>query len=167
MNGSCCHTLPCRGRPWGPVGVLVTLLLAAGAAGAELASFAFVQPDGSLRMKGRVIHLYGVHIPATDRDCRVLQQPPSCGSRAALALEFKKGANFVHCEPTERHSDGSLTALCRVQGEDLSAYLLERGWAVALPDAPFEYQVLEEIAKRRGFGIWGIALDPSPLRRRD
>ena len=54
---------------------------------------------------------------------------------------------------------------CRVkassfsEGEDLSAYLLELGWAVALPDAPFEYQTLEKIARNRGVGVWGIPVD--------
>lgn len=41
-------------------------------------------------------------------------------------------------------------------GEDLAAYLLEQGWAVALPYTPFEYHVLERIARHKGFGIWGF-----------
>jgi len=45
------------------------------------------------------------------------------------------------------------------EGEDLSAYLLENGWAVALPDAPFEYQTLEKIARSRQFGVWGFPVD--------
>jgi len=169
LNGSKTYPMACRIRLWlWTLGVVLgTLMIAMGVAAAELAGFAFVQADGSLRMKGRTVHLYGIHIPITDRDCLSFQQPLSCGSRAALALDFKKGANFVHCEPIQHHRDGSLTALCRVKGKDLSAYLLERGWAVGLPDAPFEYQVLEEIAKKRGFGIWGIAVDPYPLKRRD
>ena len=44
------------------------------------------------------------------------------------------------------------------EGDDLSAYLLERGWAVALPDASIEYQTLEKIARSRRIGIWGIAI---------
>lgn len=134
---------------------------------AELASFAFVQDDGSLRLKGRTIRLYGVYIPPSGTTCRGFERPPKCASRAALALDFKKGANFVHCEPKARNADGSITALCRVKGDDLSAYLLERGWAVALPDAPFEYATLEKIARHRGVGIWGLPLDnvPPPRRR--
>ena len=50
-------------------------------------------------------------------------------------------------------------ALCRVGDEDLSAYLLTRGWAVALPDAPFEYSALEKIARQQGIGVWGLAVD--------
>jgi endonuclease YncB( thermonuclease family) len=64
-----------------------------------------------------------------------------------------------------RNEDRSLVGRCRVNssrfdpGEDLSAYLLEQGWAVALPDAPFEYQTLEKIARSRGFGVWGTPVD--------
>jgi endonuclease YncB( thermonuclease family) len=61
--------------------------------------------------------------------------------------------------------DGSIIGRCFAnysnfdEGDDLSAYLLERGWAAALPDAPAEYQVLERIAQYRRMGIWGIAID--------
>ena len=130
--------------------------------GAELKSYAIVRDDGTLRVRGRTIRLFGIYIPPTNRSCRRFERPLKCASRAALALDFKKGANFVHCEPKLNNDDGTLTAICRVKGEDLSAYLLERGWAVALPDAPFEYQTLEQIARRRGFGVWGIPIDRGP-----
>ena len=39
---------------------------------------------------------------------------------------------------------------------DLGAYLIERGWAVASPEGPFEYQVLEKIARERRMGVWGM-----------
>jgi endonuclease YncB( thermonuclease family) len=135
------------------------------AAAAEISSYAFVERDGTLRVDGRTIHLYGIHIPSTDDACRTNERPVRCTSRAALALEFKI-AGFVRCEPTARHEDGTLTALCRADGEDLSAYLLKRGWALALPEAPFEYVALERIARQRNVGVWGIAVDRLPRGRR-
>ena len=133
----------------------------------EISSYAFINDDGTLRIKRKTIHLYGIHIPKTSNNCRTNQSPIVCGSRASLALEFKvKG--FVRCEIIEKNYDRSLIGWCRVnasqinEGEDLSAYLLERGWAAALPDAPVEYQVLEKIARSRGFGMWGIQID-SPV----
>jgi endonuclease YncB( thermonuclease family) len=78
-----------------------------------------------------------------------------CGSNAALALDFKI-RGFVHCQQVQRHRDRSITALCRNKGVDLSAYLIQRGWAVALPDGPFAYQVLERIARARSMGVWGM-----------
>jgi len=135
----------------------------------EISHYAFVNDDGTLRIKRKTVHLYGIHIPKTSQNCRTNQLPTVCGSRAALALEFKvKG--FVRCEIIEKNADGSLVGWCRVnasrfdEGEDLSAYLLERGWAVALPDAPAEYQVQEQIARKRGFGVWGIQIDRPILR---
>jgi endonuclease YncB( thermonuclease family) len=37
--------------------------------------------------------------------------------------------------------------------------MLRQGWAVALPDAPFEYAAMEKIARTKGIGIWGIPID--------
>ncbi len=130
----------------------------------EIKSYAFVNEDASLRIKKKTIHLYGIHIPTTSKNCRTNQRPPVCGERAVLALEFKI-QSFVRCEIISENPNGSLTGQCYAnysnfdEGEDLSAYLLERGWAVALPDAPIEYQTLDRIAQSRGMGMWGIAID--------
>jgi endonuclease YncB( thermonuclease family) len=145
--------------------ILLASLLAACPAFAEtISSYAFINDDGTLRINRKTIHLYGIHIPKTSTNCRTSTQPPECGQRAALALKFKI-KSFVRCEIVSENSDGSLIGQCRVnyshfdEGEDLSAYLLERGWALALPDAPIEYKALDRIAQSRGMGIWGIAVD--------
>ena len=130
----------------------------------ELHSYAGVNENGSLRIEGKTVYLYGIHIPSTNRTCRTDSIPPSCGSRAVVALE-RKIDGFVRCEVIRQNEDRSVVGLCRVNssrfdpGEDLSAYLLQQGWAVALPDAPFEYQTLEKIARSRGFGVWGTPVD--------
>lgn len=130
----------------------------------EISSSAIVNEDGTLRIKGKIIQLYGIHIPKTDHTCTRYRRPPVCSSRAALALEFKI-EGFVRCNIVGKTDEGNLIGQCRVgssnlsEGEDLSAYLLEKGWAVALPDAPFEYQTLEKIAQTRQFGVWGIPVD--------
>ena len=130
----------------------------------EISSSAVVNEDATLRIKGKVIHLYGIYIPETDRTCRTSRRPPVCGSRAAVALDFKIDG-FVRCDIVDALEGGDLVGRCRVNvsrfndGDDLSAYLLENGWAVALPDAPFEYQTLEKIAQSRNIGVWGIPID--------
>lgn len=130
----------------------------------EISSSAQVNDDGSLRIKGKTIQLYGIHVPRTDRSCANYRLPPVCSSRAALALDFKIDG-FVRCDIVGETDEGELIGHCRVnyskfnEGDDLSAYLLEKGWAVALPDAPFEYQTLEKIAQSRQFGVWGIPVD--------
>lgn len=146
---------------WVPV-LALNLLLALSAAGAradEISSYAFVQDDGSLRVSGYTVRLFGIHIPPTAQSCRSFERPVTCAPQAALALDFKIGADFVHCAPRTRNDDGSITAVCRVGDTDLSAYLLSRGWALALPDAPFDYAALEKIARHRGLGVWGLPVE--------
>lgn len=122
-------------------------------------SYAFVKDDGSLEIENHRIHLYGIDIPPTNRTCRTFEQPVKCGSRASLALDFKIGSNFVDCETVEEYADGSITAICRVDGEDLGAWMLTQGWARALPNAPSAYAALEQMARGRGMGIWGFQID--------
>lgn len=128
----------------------------------DISSYAFINNDGTLRIRKRTIHLYGIYIPPTDRTCRGRTSPVKCAPRAVLALDFKIGANFVRCNITGKKADGSLIGMCYVDDEDLAAYLLERGWAAALPDAPVEYQILERIARNRSLGVWGIPVDNVP-----
>jgi len=125
---------------------------------ADVKGYAFVNDDGTLRVRGKTIHLYGIHIPETSIICKTAFRPPICGTRAAVALVFKLNAGWPHCEPRETHSDRSITAVCRVDDTDLSAYLLKSGWAVATADAPIEYHTLEKIARTRRIGVWGIPI---------
>jgi endonuclease YncB( thermonuclease family) len=133
-------------------------------ASAAIEGAAFVQKDGSLKVRGQNIKLFGIYIPPTSRSCQTFLRPVRCNSRAALALDFKI-QGFVHCEVQAKHRDGSVIGLCRVnrnafsEGEDLSAYLISLGWAAALPNAPYEYHVMEKIARQRGLGIWGVSVD--------
>jgi len=138
---------------------LVSLPLATTASAADISGYAFVQDDGSLRISGRTYRLFGIYIPPTAQSCRRFERPVTCAPQAALALDFKIGAEFVHCEPRSKNEDGSDVALCRAGDTDLSVYLLERGWALALPDAPFEYAALEKIARHKGIGVWGLAVE--------
>jgi len=139
-------------------------LYAATGNASELFSYALVQDDSSLRIKGRTVHLYGLYIPSSNRQCRTQIRPVRCAPRAALALEFKI-QGFVRCEERREREDGSVEAVCYVDsspfspGEDLGAYLIQQGLALALPDAPFEYHALERIARHNQLGVWGFQVD--------
>lgn len=139
--------------------ILCFALACSAAASRELHSYASVEDDRSLSIEGKRVRLYGVRVADTSRRCRSNVSPSRCGSRAMLALDFRV-QGFVHCYPKMKNANGSLNAICYVDrgrfddGEDLAAYLLERRLALALPNAPFEYQALERIARRHHKGIW-------------
>ncbi len=141
------------------------LALAATTAEADVVGAAIIQDDGSLKVRGRTIRLHGIHIPQTGRVCRTAIRPARCGSEAMLALDFRI-QGFVRCKPVKRTRGRSILAVCYVRGrgsvlepdEDLGAYLLRQGLAVARPDAPFEYVTLERIARAQRRGMWSKAL---------
>ncbi len=145
------------------LGLLVT---ASQVCTADISGLAFVQDNGSLRIGHRTIHLFGVYVPPTSKACRTFERPIKCAPRAALALDFKI-RGFVHCDKRATNPDRSVTAVCWTgrtrlsEGDDLGAYLLRKGWAAALPEAPVEYQVMERVARVRRLGIWGFALGDS------
>ncbi len=146
------------------VPTLIPTLAQAGVRDGDLVGHALVQDDGGLLIKGQTVRLGGIYLPETNRECRAWINPVRCGSRGALALDFRvKG--FIHCFLAGENDDGSVNGTCYVDrsrfdpGEDLAAYLLERGLALALPNAPFEYQAMEKIARAQGQGVWGFMVD--------
>ena len=145
------------------VGIVLVFVLCIGPVWAidddEIVSYAIVQTDGSIKVSGHKIWLYGIYIPDTNRICRSFIRPVKCMPRDVLQLDFKIGPYFVHCDPITENEDGSLNAFCTVKDEDLGAWMIKHGWAVALPDAPFEYQVMEEIARENRRGVWGRQVD--------
>jgi endonuclease YncB( thermonuclease family) len=147
----------------------VTLACPAGAQPQSIRSYARVHDDGTLQVGQYLVRLNGIYLPETERTCRTWISPVRCADRAVLALDFRI-SGFVHCFPLARLRDGTLDATCYVgrtafdEGEDLSAYLLRKGWALALPDAPFEYHAMEKIARHRGLGVWGIPADRILIR---
>ncbi len=126
----------------------------------DIVSYAIVQDDGTLITGGHQhLELYGIYIPLNDRTCRTFIIPPRCGPRAVLMLDFKIDGHFVHCQRLGAEEDGTISAVCKVNGDDVAAWMLKQGWAVALPDAPFEYQVWEKIARKHDRGIWGMEVE--------
>jgi endonuclease YncB( thermonuclease family) len=131
---------------------------------ADIIGAATVREDGSLRIRGQTVWLFGIYVPPTSRKCSGFLRPVRCGGRVALALDFKI-QGFVYCWKIGENLDASISAICHVRrtsgsgSDDLAAYLLVEGLALALPGAPFEYVALERIAQTQGRGVWGFTVD--------
>lgn len=142
----------------------VIFTLGTGIAFADFRSYAVVRDDASLLIQNKVVRLYGIYVPQQGQFCSSNINPPFCGTRAAAALDFKI-QGFVTCREMGVYDDGSISAICWTkrsgfsEGEDLSAYLISNGLALAGPDAPFEYKALERIAQNTNQGVWGFQAD--------
>lgn len=147
------------------VAAFVVLCPAAPALGRDIVSYAFVQDDATLRIRGSTFRLFGTYVPDRSRQCTTTVRPVRCGlTRAAKALDFRI-QGFVRCTPVRTAADGVIEAYCATGGGarkdevDLGLYLIERGLALATPDAPFAYQAAEKIARANQMGVWGFQVD--------
>ena len=142
-------------------GLLWLLLMPAAAAPRMLEGSAVVREDGSIVVAGEVVHLYGIWIPQTDRTCSSLRSPTFCAPSSVVVL-YQKVRSFLLCQEVQRLADGSIEAFCGTRArrlfdprEDLGAWMIQEGWALARPDAPPEYRALERLAESRELGMWG------------
>ena len=121
---------------------------------------AHVRDDGTLKLRGHIIHLLGIEVPLIERDCRTSIRPARCGYKPVLVLD-RLVRGFVRCEVARQRPDRSLDARCTLRGErlfderrDIAAIMLREGWAFTTEDAPRRYEKLELIARERDRGLW-------------
>lgn len=100
------------------------------------------------------VRLYGIDAPETRQTCERDGETWKCGLEAAWALARKTEGQTVRCEEKGRDHMGIVIAVCHVGGLDLGAWMVERGWAVALRDPPNVYGEQEQRALADGLGIW-------------
>src|SRR3954462_7397957 len=89
--------------------------------------------DGdTLEIRGERIHLFGIDAPESGQACLDAKgQRYRCMQKAALVLGARIGAGMVTCERKGTDPYGRMVAVCRVFGEDLGAWMVGLGWALA------------------------------------
>lgn len=106
--------------------------------------------DGdTLRLNGVTHRLYGIDAPETKQVCA---DGWPAGSLATTRLQLLIGGGNVVCEKRDQDRYGRTVAVCRVNGEDLGAILVQEGLAWAFVRYSRAYVQLEAMAKsdRRG-----------------
>jgi endonuclease YncB( thermonuclease family) len=105
------------------------------------------------------VRLHGAYLPDVDPACRSLTRSVPCSSRGVRALQGKVNG-FVRCAIVGGGAN-VLEGICTMPGrdrfgpgEDLAAWLIERGWALAAGAAPARYYALESLARSREVGLW-------------
>ena len=111
--------------------------------------------DGdTLEIHGTRIRLHGIDAPESGQLCSVKGTKSRCGQLAALALADKIGNHTVSCEPRDRDRYNRVVAVCRADGEDLNAWMVSEGWAMAYRHYSTDYVQQEENAATSKIGIW-------------
>jgi endonuclease YncB( thermonuclease family) len=101
------------------------------------------------------IRLHGIDAPESAQLCRrATGERWRCGQQAALALAARINRAPVTCRPTDTDRYGRMIAICLKGRENLNAWMVAEGWAVAYRRYSLDYVALEERAKAAGKGIW-------------
>lgn len=110
--------------------------------------------DGdTVEIGGQRIDLFGIDAPEAEQECEDWSGASyRCGQHAAFALEGYIADRPVACRPGVE--EGWEGAVCTVEGEDLGAWMVLRGWAFAYPRDAVGYLAQEGQARERRAGLW-------------
>ena len=134
---------------------------------------ALVIDGDTLEIAGTRVRLAGIDAPELEQPCAtegdVLAASSTvyrCGEEAAAALTTRIGGDPVLCEPAATDTSTVLVAVCRLDDEDLGAWMVRSGWARAYPQNASAYTAEEDLAQAALRGIWrGDFLNPWDWRR--
>ncbi len=147
--------------------LLALLLLATPAHAAEsLSGHATVVDGDTIEVAGTRLHLYGIDAPEAAQLCETAGgRTYPCGREATRRLQKRIGEGPVSCETRQPDAKGRLSALCRAGGDDLSAWLVTQGYAMASRATSTAYVRQEARAWATRKGIWAGTFErPSDWR---
>ncbi len=121
---------------------------------ADVAGIASVIDGDTIEVHGKLIRLHGIDAPESRQLCRLDGKPWQCGKDAANALADKIARRPVTCEDLGRDRYKRIIGRCAVAGEDLGAWMVSRGLALAYRRYSLDYADTEDDAQAARRGIW-------------
>jgi len=149
----------------GTVGVLLVLLLlpdpSNDVALGDISGPACIEDGDTLHINGRrsygecrnghSVVLYGIDAPELKQTCHHQGTDWPCGRQAASTLLRLTRGKTVTCVGNSQDAEGSLIAVCRVDGQDLNMIMVRAGMAVAVGA---RYALEEGAARTAHAGMW-------------
>ncbi|WP_435168761.1 thermonuclease family protein [Falsirhodobacter sp. 1013] len=112
--------------------------------------------DGDTLQVGKDrVRLHGIDAPESRQTCFRGRRAWACGVEATRALERLIGISDLKCQKRATDRYGRTVAECQAGGQNINAWMVRNGWAVAYRQyGGSRYVADEAIAKRRKAGIW-------------
>jgi len=150
---------------------LIALLLCAAAPRFDgpISGPAIITDGDSIRIGRERIRFFGIDAPEMHQSCNDdLGKRYACGEVSRDALRAHVDGAPITCNPVDRDRYGRTVARCYANGEDLNAWMVANGWAVAYREFSRDYVQAEERAHAARLGLWkGEFMLPSLWRRRE
>ena len=111
--------------------------------------------DGdTIRVRDQRIRLFGIDAFHKRQRCRNAKgKRYRCGKRAIRALARKIDEQRVACRRKEQRRRRAV-AVCWLGAEDIGAWMVMNGWAMAKPQSGGDYAIHERRAWRKRAGAW-------------
>ncbi len=119
--------------------LIITLCLIATPALADMAGTASVIDGDTIEVHGQRIRLHGIDAPESRQLCRLDGKPWQCGKGAANALADKIARRPVTSEDLGRDRYKRIIANCTAAGEDMGAWMVSQGLALAYRRYSLDY----------------------------
>jgi endonuclease YncB( thermonuclease family) len=117
--------------------------------------------DGdTIEIHGNRIRIHGIDAPESDQICGTRTGKRwLCGQEAANALADRLGLSSIRCVGESFDRFGRLIAVSYRGSEDIAAWMVTHGWAVAFRRFSLDYVPQEEAAQRGRRGLWAGTFD--------
>jgi endonuclease YncB( thermonuclease family) len=126
--------------------------------------------DGdTIQVGSRTIRLEGIDAPETDQVCLDGNgERWTCGITARGRLSSHIASRIISCASRGEDRHGRMLAACAAGGENLNAWMVHEGWALAYVQYSREYVSDEAAARQQRKGMWaGAFIAPWDWRHRD
>ncbi len=145
---------------------LIAALVSASPALADITGPARIIDGDTIDIAGERIRFHGIDAPEARQMCLADERVWQCGKRATMALAGFIGDSPVRCEGQGTDRYGRTIATCYVRGDDIEAWLVRNGWALAYRRYSDDYVDEETAAQDAQAGIWrGEFVAPWAWRR--
>ncbi len=134
--------------------LIAALCLLATPALADVIGRARVIDGDTLGVQGQRVRLHGIDAPESRQLCRLDGKPWQCGKDATNALAKKIARLPLTCEDLGRDRYERIIARCTVADEDIGAWMVSEGLALAYRRYSLDYLDQEADARAARRGIW-------------
>jgi endonuclease YncB( thermonuclease family) len=106
-------------------------------------------------VNGTIVKLWGIDAPDDGQHCRAKSgKKYDCFTRSRDELTALVGTQQITCHIRDKDSKGQKVGTCGVNGLDLGALMVRRGWALSYYNLSPHYAKLEGWAQAEKRGLW-------------
>ncbi|MBA4274918.1 MAG: succinoglycan biosynthesis protein [Alphaproteobacteria bacterium] len=121
----------------------------------EIVGVASVIDGDTLEIHNTRIRLHAIDAPESTQLCTRGGKQYRCGQHSALALDRYLEGTTVRCQGKTIDRYKRLVAVCYRKDEDINAWLVKNGLALAYRQYGTDYVTQEDTAKSSKSGVWG------------